>query len=215
MVWTVALSRNDWAEAALEALAREGLPGVAIDPLGRRLKATKGSFYWHFADRDDLIAATLELWETRDTDEVIAMIERIPDPVDRLESLARFAFGEAARGDADAGLLAAASDPRVEPVLKRVTQNRIAFLERLYRDLGLATEEAARHARITYALYVGIGQLRRAWPRAIPGSKVEPHVDLAVRALLQAAGVPLDDVRGATEGGGRKHARGGALDERP
>ena len=194
------LSRSDWAEAALDALAREGLAGVAIDPLARHLKATKGSFYWHFAERDDLIAATLELWEKRDTDEVIAMIERISDPVERLDSLARFAFGEAARGDADAGLLAAASDPRVQPVLKRVTQKRIAFVERLYRDLGLPAEEAAQHGRITYALYIGIGQLRRAWPRALPRSKVEAHVDLAVRALLQAAGLPLRYEGGAIEG---------------
>ena len=201
MVWQVALSRNDWAEAALDALAREGLAGVAIDPLARRLKATKGSFYWHFADRDDLIAATLELWEERDTDEVIAMIEQIPDPVDRFETLARFAFGEAARGDADAGLVAAASDPRVQPALKRVTQKRIAFVERLYRDLGLAAEEATRHARMTYALYVGIGQLRRAWPRGLPGSRVEAYVDLAVRSLLQAAGVPAKDAGGAVAGG--------------
>ena len=199
----VPLSKNNWAEAALEALAREGLAGVAIDPLARRLKATKGSFYWHFAERDDLIAATLELWEHQDTDEVIATVERIPDPVERLESLVRYAFSEAARGqDPHAGVLAAASDPRVEPVLKRVTQKRIAFVERLYEELGLAAEEAARHARITYALYVGIGQLRRAWPRALPGSKAEAHVDLAIRALLHAAGVPVKDVGGAIHGGG-------------
>ncbi len=195
------LSRSDWAETALAALAREGLPGVAIDPLARALKATKGSFYWHFADRDDLIAATLELWEQRDTDEVITMIERTPDPVERFEFLARFAFGEAARGDADAGLLAAASDPRVEPALKRVTQKRIAFVERLYRDLGLAAEEAARHARLTYALYIGIGQLRRAWPRGLPASKVEAYVDLAVGALLQAAGVRPTEGGRMVEGG--------------
>ena len=203
MVRNVRLSRSHWTEAALAALARDGLPGVAIDPLARRLKATKGSFYWHFADRDDLIAATLELWEERDTDEVIAMIERIADPVDRLESLARFAFGEAARGDADAGVVAAASDPRVQPALKRVTQKRIAFVERLYRELGLAAEDAARHARMTYALYVGIGQLRRAWPRGLPGSKVDAYVDLAVGALLQAAGVRPNEGR-------RTIARGGS-----
>ena len=184
----MALARADWTEAALEALAEEGLSGVAVEPLARRLKATKGSFYWHFADRADLIAATLARWEERETDEVIAMIERIADPVGRLESLARLAFGEAARGDADAGLLAAAGDPRVGPTLARVTRKRVAFLERLYQELGLPPEEGARHARITYALYLGLGQLRRAWPRALAASEIDAHVDLAVSALLAAAG---------------------------
>ena len=78
---------------------------------------------------------------------------------------------------------------RVEPTLKRVTKKRIAFVERLYRDLGLAAEEVAQHARLTYAVYIGIGQLRRAWPRGLPASKVDAYVDFAVGALLQAAGV--------------------------
>ena len=182
------MSKRDWTAAALEVLAREGLAGVAVDPLARRLKATKGSFYWHFADRAELIAATLELWERQDTDEVIVTVERIPDPVERLALLLRYAFGEAARGeDAHAGVLAAASDPRVGPVLERVTRKRIAFVERLYRDLGVPSAEAALHARIAYSVYIGIGQLRRAWPRGLPGSKVEAHRDLAVRVLLPAA----------------------------
>ncbi len=52
---------------ALLALARDGFAGVAVEPLARKLGATKGSFYWHFATRAELIAATLELWEQRET----------------------------------------------------------------------------------------------------------------------------------------------------
>lgn len=36
---------------------------VAVDRLAKELGATRGSFYWHFRDRDDLIEAALELWE--------------------------------------------------------------------------------------------------------------------------------------------------------
>jgi AcrR family transcriptional regulator len=54
------LSKADWTEAALDALAGDGLSNVAVEPLARRLGATKGSFYWHFANRAELIAATLQ-----------------------------------------------------------------------------------------------------------------------------------------------------------
>ena len=165
------LSRDDWTTAALEALAEVGLSAVAIDPLARRLGATKGSFYWHFSSRDELIAATLELWERRDTVELVAALEEIPDPQERLVALARSAYGTAARGtDPQAGVLAAASDPRVGPVLERVTVARLSALRRLFVDAGLEVEEAARRARLAYALYVGVIDLRRAapsvrWPR--------------------------------------------------
>jgi AcrR family transcriptional regulator len=183
------LSRADWTEAALDALAREGFAAVAIDPLARRLGATKGSFYWHFEGRDDLIAAVLERWEQRDTVEVVATVDAIDDPRERLVSLARVAFGQAARGaDAQAAVLAAAADPRVAPVLTRVTATRLAVLERLYRDAGVAAQAAARHARLTYAMYVGMGDLRRAAPSARPSDDdVEADIELMVDMLVRAA----------------------------
>jgi AcrR family transcriptional regulator len=183
------LSRADWTEAGLEALAREGLQGVAIDPLARRLGATKGSFYWHFGGRDDLVGAVLERWEQRDTAEVVARMEAIEDPRERLVTLAREAFGLALRGtDAQAGVLAAAADPRVAPVLARVTATRLEVLERLYGDAGVAAAAAARHARLTYATYVGMGDLLRAAPAA-PRSPddVEADIELMVDMLVRAA----------------------------
>jgi AcrR family transcriptional regulator len=183
------LSRADWTEAALEALARDGFAAVAIDPLARRLGATKGSFYWHFDGRDDLVDAVLARWEQRDTVEVVEALEAVEDPRERLVTLARVAFGQAARGaDAQAAVLAAAADPRVAPVLARVTATRLAVLERLYRDAGVAAGDAERHARLTYAMYVGMGDLLRAAPsRRRSDAEIDADIDLMVDMLVRAA----------------------------
>jgi hypothetical protein len=62
-------------------------------------------------------------------------------------------------------VLAAASDPRVAPVLERVTRIRLAFLERQFEALGLDPSAARARARMAYAVYVGLGDLRRAAPQ--------------------------------------------------
>ena len=189
----MALSRADWTEAGLDALAREGLAAVAVEPLARRLGTTKGSFYWHFADRADLIAATLELWERRETAEVIAEIEAIPDPGERLNALGRIAIGGAAQGSPHAGVLAARADPRVAPVLERVTRTRLAFVARLYRDLGLPAAEAERHAKLAYAIYLGVGDLRSlASATGLEGDEVDRLVDLSDRTLRLGVAAALD-----------------------
>ena len=183
------LSKLEWTEAALLALARDGLAGVAVEPLARRLGATKGSFYWHFADRAALIAATLELWEQRATTDTIERIEEIADPRERLTALASGAYARAAAGNAYAALLAAASDPRVEQVLTRVTRAHLAFLERLYGDLGLAADEAQRYARLAYALYLGIGELRHADPESdLTAGELEAYLELATDVIMPARG---------------------------
>ena len=56
------LSAQDWAQAALDVMVARGLDGVAVEPLARELGVTKGSFYWHFANRDALLDAALQLW---------------------------------------------------------------------------------------------------------------------------------------------------------
>jgi AcrR family transcriptional regulator len=196
----VGLSRDDWAQAALAALAEEGLAGVAIDPLARRLGATKGSFYWHFANRDDLIAATLELWERRDTIEIIAAMDAIPDPHKRLTALVRLAFCGAASGqDPQAGVLAAASDPRVAPVLERVTRARLTKLESVYGDAGLDKADARRHARLAYALYVGMIDLQRADPSE---SRTEADIEAEIELMADAAR-PRPNARARGGGAGR------------
>jgi AcrR family transcriptional regulator len=179
------LSKLEWTEAALTALARDGLAGVAVEPLARRLGATKGSFYWHFADRAELVAATLELWERRATTDTIERIEAIADPRERLTALAAGAYARAAAGNAYAALLAATSDPLVGQVLTRVTHAHLAFLQRLYGDLGLDEQEAHRYARLAYALYLGIGELRHADPGSdLTGGELADYLELAAGSVM-------------------------------
>jgi AcrR family transcriptional regulator len=182
----MSLSRQDWVEAALEALATDGLPAVAVEPLARRLGTTKGSFYWHFAGRADLVAAVLEAWERRETTETIERIRSRPTARDRLIALGTGAYTAAATGsNALAGVLAAASDPLVAPVLTRVTRTRLAFLEELYRDLGAGSGEAGRLARLAYAVYLGIAELRRSDPDHDPRSdQLDAFLRLAVDVML-------------------------------
>src|SRR6266568_7036471 len=68
------LTRDDWIIAALGAIADGGLAAVGVEPLAARLGATKGSFYWHFENRDALLEAAIRRWEKETTTDVVADI---------------------------------------------------------------------------------------------------------------------------------------------
>ena len=53
------LTAADWAQAALQLIAEAGLGALTVEALAARLGVTKGSFYWHFSGRSDLLAAAL------------------------------------------------------------------------------------------------------------------------------------------------------------
>src|SRR5271170_185016 len=81
------LAPGDWARAALAAIARGGIAAVAVESVAADLGATKGSFYWHFKNRDALIQAALDLWEQTRTESVIEDLQHEPDPAERLRKL--------------------------------------------------------------------------------------------------------------------------------
>lgn len=56
------LTRHDWLNAGLNALAQDGPATLRAETLSRKLNTTKGSFYWHFKDVPDFHSAVLGMW---------------------------------------------------------------------------------------------------------------------------------------------------------
>src|SRR3954470_19879660 len=186
------LTAADWSEAALDALARGGLAAVAVEPLAKQLGTTKGSFYWHFADRNALIAAALDRWEARDTDLVIAAVERGGDATTRLRDLLRLAF-TAAGGVTEPGtrsvelaLQANADHPLVAATLRRVSERRLTYLTTLFTELGLSPGRARDRGLLAYSAFLGHAQLAHATPELLPqGRAFATHVGRVVDALVR------------------------------
>ena len=151
-------TREHWTTAALEALAEGGVGAVAVDRLTKRVGATRGSFYWHFRDRDDLIDSALEQWERENTTELIPAAEAIRNPAERLRHLFREVY-ERPADPIEIALASSAAESRVGAVMARVTQARLGFLRRIFTELGLPEDEAGDRAWLAYAFYIGHHQL--------------------------------------------------------
>jgi AcrR family transcriptional regulator len=158
------LTRDDWTAAALTALTSGGVQAVAVEPLAASLGSTKGSFYHHFADRDELLRCALERWERTETDAVIDFLRPLPTARERLSTLVRTIFAHS-EGELSVRLAGSAAHPAVAPVLARVTRRRVDYVAEQLAETGLAPDVAHRRAVLAYAAYVGWSQLRPADPQ--------------------------------------------------
>lgn len=202
---TPTLTASDWAEAALQLIAEKGLSALTVDALAARLGVTKGSFYWHFGSRSELLEAALERWEQRTTTEAVRALDAITDPRRRLELILTAAAQPPRSRSLYAALAEAADDPVVRAVLNRVASTRIAYLESCYRGLGLPAAEARSRAVFAYASYRGLLQLAHEAPEALPADwTVYPDV-------MRSALMPPEGRQRRTRTGGapRQSARGG------
>ncbi|HST46190.1 MAG TPA: TetR/AcrR family transcriptional regulator [Luteimonas sp.] len=181
------LTTADWAEAALDLIAEQGVAAVAVEPLARRLGVTKGSFYWHFPSRDALLQAALERWESVEQQDVFGKLEAVADPRERLNVLFQLVAHEFKSHVVYSALLKALDHPAVQPVIERVSQRRLDYLTASFRQTGLGRTEARHRARLTYAAYVGFLQLNLQLHQArMPQEEFEDYVAHLTRTLVPA-----------------------------
>jgi AcrR family transcriptional regulator len=165
------VSPQDWSRVALEAIAEGGLKAVAVEALAPRVGASKGSFYWHFADRAALVEAAVLEWERMRTTEVISELREIADPRERLKQLFLGAFAEPQAGYIEAALTAHTEGAVVSDVLRRVTAKRLAFVAEAFRELGFDPRQASIRSLVAYSTLLGSFTIRQARRTAMPSER--------------------------------------------
>ena len=149
-------SRENWIEAAFESLGEIGVDKVRVDQLATALGVTKGSFYWHFKDRSELLAAVVDGWEARGTEDIIREVERTGrDSQTRARHLWKLTSG----GEGMRGELAirdwARRDSAIAARVQQVDDRRMRYLEALFVDLGMPSNEVGPRALLVYSLLIG------------------------------------------------------------
>ncbi len=178
------LSAADWERAALDMLAEGGVAAVAVESLARRLGVTKGSFYWHFANREALLNAALDAWERSDEAEVVAPTESIADPRERLRELIRQVSHRRQSHAIFAALLKAIDQPLIRPIVERVSQRRIEFVTEAFRQADFDALAAANRARLAYSAYVGFIQLAQIGQPRMSHEEFEAYVRDFIAVLI-------------------------------
>jgi AcrR family transcriptional regulator len=141
--------RDEWVQAAVEGLVRDGAAGVRVEALARDLAVTKGSFYWHFADRAALLAAVLERWESGARAE-LESASSAATPEERIASLLR-RLARPATGIPEAEVHAWARRERgVAERVWEVERARVVFLKAQLAEMGASLVDAHRLAEAGY-----------------------------------------------------------------
>ena len=145
------LGKDDWLRVARLALLRGGVEDIRLDRLARDLHVTKGSFYWHFRDRGDLLEALLSEWE----DELREIVAQLRQHKHRHSLIVlvrvlaeRARVSEAGGSPSDAAIFSwAAASPEVRRRVNRVEEQRVKLLKKMIPD--------GARAELFYLIWLG------------------------------------------------------------
>jgi len=172
--------KSQWTQAGLEALRKGGVAGVRVERLAEDIGLTKGSFYWHFRGRGELLEALLDFWAREMTE---AEFERISEVkggvVPRLLTLAEEVLDKG-MGRYDPAVRAwARADRKVAAAVALVDRRRVRALAGFFEEGGFAPAEARTRARLFYTFLLGEPQVRA--PAREPG-ELKRMVDILAAA---------------------------------
>jgi AcrR family transcriptional regulator len=194
-----ALTPADWTKAAFGALARGGVEAIAVEPIAAELGATKGSFYWHFKNREALVTAALDEWERRLTEAVIERLEQRSDPAERLRHLMATAFEIVATDrSAELALLANNDHVGVRRRVRQVVERRVKYMARQLEALGFTPVAALDRALLLSYLYFGYLQMAQVTPSLTTRDARQRHAALGFDSLITVGSAPPENARTLT-----------------
>ena len=157
------LTKEDWLKEGMRALGEKGIESIRVENLCERQNVTRGSFYWHFADREEFLNGILSHWMERETYGIIHRVEKIGgNPYQKMENL----FAEANSGKVDfsaelAIRLWARSDKDVARLVEQVDEDRFVYMVDRFLEIGLSRTDATRRSFLLYSLIFGEAMIRR------------------------------------------------------
>ena len=143
------LTSEDWLDLALETLNNEGIHKVNVEYLARRLKVTKGSFYWHFKNRETLLKEMLNHWIKTLTSDIIERSKAgSKDAKETLLKLMTIITNEDVGRYESAIRAWATHDEMARAILQKVDQQRLEYITSVFTDIGFNKADSELRARL-------------------------------------------------------------------
>ena len=158
------LSSEDWVRAAADALGRHGVSGVAVEPLADELGVTKGSFYSHFRDRDELLRSALATWRDAEAARVAELRSGSDSAAGSLDAVVGDMFGNDSAGRAFAHVCAAGADSSVAPYALEHALAKVGVVAELLVADGMPPTQAEKTADLLYTAYIGYWRIKSMAP---------------------------------------------------
>ncbi|MEA1028071.1 TetR/AcrR family transcriptional regulator [Pseudomonas sp. N-137] len=164
MTSRTSLTREDWIHAAQHVLVKSGVDAVRVDTLAKELKITRGSFYYHFKSRGELLEGILGNWRARATEDVILHLRNAhSSPLQQLQRLLELpSHGQTARDAAaiELGIRAwARRDKQARLAIDEVDSHRLSYIEGLLLQADVPQSEAEDRAYLIYAYQLTLSLL--------------------------------------------------------
>lgn len=182
------LTEQSWIDAAVQHIIKANISDIRVEKLARDIGVTKGSFYWHFDNRQHLLRRVLEQWTERATVRITEWsksgnadgVERIA----RLLALPANASTDNHGADIELAVRSwARRDEAAADIVAKIDKMRFENFVDLIGELGFSDEEAHQRAAIALSFMLGDAFLKLGMSQAERNANARACAEIIARPI--------------------------------
>lgn len=189
------LTEQSWIDAAVQYIVKDSVGDIHVEKLARNIGVTKGSFYWHFRNREHLLQRVLEQWTERATIRITEWSKLADANENSVERIARLLALPANTSEGNHGAeieLAVRSwarrDEAAAAIVAKIDKMRFENFVELISEFGFSDEVTRQRASIALAFMLGDAFLKLGLSQADRNTNALVCAEIIARPISPVAG---------------------------
>lgn len=152
--------KEDWIKLGYTLFSDQGIAGIVIEKMAKKLACNKSSFYWHFQTKKAFITELVQYWITNETEKIIGKTQTTLSPSEKFELFLELTF----KYDPHTGFIFflkryAIRHPEIQQIIDDIDDKRISYTSTLLQEIGYSKAEANPKARVFYNYLIGYHEM--------------------------------------------------------
>jgi len=154
--------KQDWINLGYKLFSEQGIAGIVVEKMAKKLKVNKSSFYWHFKTKKDFVTEIVSFWVSKNTNQIISMTDSEKSGKEKFEKLIELSFKKEPFLDFNFFLKRyALKDKNIQSVIDEIDNQRIEYTKSILIEMNYSENEAKRKSKLFYKYLIGYHEMMR------------------------------------------------------
>jgi len=154
--------KQDWIFLGYKLFSEQGIAGVIVEKMAKKLKVNKSSFYWHFKTKQDFINEIVSYWVSVNTNQIIVLTDSKKSGKEKFEKLIELSFKKEPYLDFIFFLKRyALKNKKIQDIIDKIDNQRIKYTENILIEMEFTRYEAEVKSVLFYKYLIGYHEMIR------------------------------------------------------
>jgi len=154
--------KKDWINLGYRLFSEEGVTGIVVEKMAKKLKVNKSGFYWHFKTKEKFIEQLIMLWKNNETDRIINLSNDKKSGFQKFKTFVALIYKQDPFLDFVFYLKRYAQERKdIQLIIDEIKNQRIAYAIFLLQEIGYSKQEAKIKSKLLHKHFIGYHEVMR------------------------------------------------------